>query len=64
MSAQYPGFKEVTKEEFYAFMGNRNVHPSPRGKWNDTVGYVSEWRSLTSGYVYGLTTRTAYLIHL
>jgi hypothetical protein len=64
MSTQYLGFKEVTKEEFYAFIGNRNVHPTPRGKWNDTAGYVSEWRSLTSGYVYGLTTRTAYFIHL
>jgi hypothetical protein len=64
MSTQYSGFKEVTKEEFFAFIGNKNAHPTPRGKWNDTVGYVSEWRLLTSGYVLGLTTRTAYFIHL
>jgi hypothetical protein len=63
MTTQYPDFKEVTKEEFYAFMGNRNVHPTIGGKWNDTIGYLTEWRSLTSGYIYGLSNKNAYFLH-
>ncbi len=36
-------WREVTKEEFYADMGPRNVHPSPIGKYPyTTLWYTPE----------------------
>jgi hypothetical protein len=61
MSTKYPGFKEVTQEEFYAFMGNRNVHPTPIGTWSNEIGYISEWKTpsdMLMGITYGNGYRT------
>jgi hypothetical protein len=35
----------VTRDEFFAAIGNLNVHPSPEGPWDqEKDGYRSEWR--------------------
>lgn len=28
-----PGWREVTKDEFYRAIGPQDVHPSPQGRW-------------------------------
>lgn len=39
------GYTEVTQEQFFAAMGPRNVHPCPRGSWDEERGgYWTEWR--------------------
>jgi hypothetical protein len=63
MSAQYPGFKEVTKEEFYAHIGPRNVHPRPVGKWSNEYGYKTEWVHQETGRIYGMSNKNAYFLH-
>ena len=36
--------REVTQEEFFKAIGNRDVHPRIVDKWSDETGYTSEWR--------------------
>jgi len=35
---------EVTKEEFFAKIGKKDVHPHIVSGWDRETGYTSEWR--------------------
>lgn len=49
------GVKEVTKEEFYATVGQRDVHPTPRpGKMFQNGWSRSDWKD-RAGRVLGVT---------
>lgn len=59
-STTEPGWREVTKEEFFRVIGPQNVHPTPEGKYPYTsiyktpsgrergksVGYIPEGKGL------------------
>jgi len=36
--------RAVTKEEFFAVIGPKNVHPRIVSEWNNVTGYTQEWR--------------------
>ena len=38
------GMRRVGRDEFFAYIGHMNVHPKPEGRYDQTTGYVSEWR--------------------
>lgn len=45
-----PGMKEVSRDEFFATVAARDVHPTPEGKYP----YTSYWRG-RAGRVYGVS---------
>ncbi len=49
MSAQHTEFVDVTKEQFYAAFGPRNVHPRPYRE-------RTEWVDLNTHAVVGIST--------
>lgn len=54
--------RRVTKAEFFAYIAKMNVHPKPEGKYDQTTGYVSEWRLVDSRRLVGVSDGgTAFL---
>lgn len=41
----FPGFKRVTRDEFFAAIGPTDVHPSPEGRYHLVTGYRSDWKT-------------------
>lgn len=53
--------REVPKEEFFAFMRSKNVHPKIVNRWEETGmkrGYIHEWR-LPTGELLGVSESMA-----
>jgi hypothetical protein len=44
--------KPVTKDEFFATVGQLNVHPTIEGNYDQKMGYRSDWK-LPNGQVLG-----------
>jgi hypothetical protein len=42
--AEAQGMTRVEKDQFYATIGPKNVHPYPKGRHHQITGYVTEWR--------------------
>lgn len=42
---------EVSKDEFFAIIGKKNVHPTPVGKFP----YTSHWKDQRTGKVVGIS---------
>lgn len=38
------GMIAVTRDTFFATVGQLNVHPCPTGNWDPVLGYRSEWK--------------------
>lgn len=55
------GMHRVAHEEFYATVGQMNVHPSPQGRWDDTTGYVTEWRRCADRNLVGISDGGTHL---
>lgn len=53
------GMQRVTRDEFFAKLkaDARDVMPSlaNAGKWDDTIGYVQEWRDQRTRALFGAT---------
>lgn len=56
----YPGWAQISKEEFFAIVGRLDVHPSPQGPWDNRYGYVSHWK-LRDEHVIGLSDGGTHL---
>lgn len=51
-----PGFHEVSRDDFFAAMNPLDVHPHPRGKYNDPDART-EWIPRYSNRVIGVSVR-------
>lgn len=43
--AKQLGFRQVTKDEFYATVGARDVIISIPGRWSEEIGYLHYWKT-------------------
>lgn len=43
---------EVSRDKFFATVGQLDVNPYPTGNWSDEIGYVTLWK-LRSGRIVG-----------
>ena len=54
----------VTRDQFYATVGQLNVHPSPQGNWDqEKGGYRVEWK-LPNGRIVGVSQGKEYFTDL
>jgi len=51
-------FSEVTREEFFAAIGLRNLHPSPEGEWPYTSNFKTQM-----GHSYGRIEPVLHPVH-
>lgn len=42
---EVPDMVTISKEAFYATVGQLNVNPYPVGNWDNIFGYKTEWRT-------------------
>ena len=50
---QDQGLIKVTKDQFYEVVGKLNVHPCPRGPYDQEQGYTDEWRMVNGQQLIG-----------
>lgn len=50
------GVVEVTKDSFFASIGQLDVHPTIQGAWNKETGYTSAWLTRAGRVLRGMST--------